>query len=184
MRIYDLSVGISATLPVWPGNPGIEIARVQNMDKGDHANVSRLTLGVHTGTHVDAPVHFIRGASGVDMLPIDSLMGVARVIELPDTELVDAECLSSHEIRAGERILLRTGNSARCWNTDEFVPDYSHLSVDAAILLAERGIRLIGIDYLSIGRGESGIEVHRRLLSANVVILEGLNLSQVSAGRH
>src|SRR5450759_3404281 len=98
MRIHDLSVGVSPSLPVWPGNPGIELVRVQNMDNGDHANVSRLSLGVHTGTHVDAPVHFINGAAGVDAVRLDVLVGEALVIHLPQVTRVTAADLEAARI--------------------------------------------------------------------------------------
>src|SRR5712692_5576005 len=112
MRIYDLSVGLSPNLPIWPGNPGIEIVRVQNMDTGDHANVSRLSLGAHTGTHVDAPVHFVNGAAGVDTLPLDVLVGPALLIHLPDVNSVSAAGLEAANIPAGtQRLLIRTHNS-------------------------------------------------------------------------
>src|SRR5689334_3359352 len=112
MRIHDLSVGISAKLPIWPGNPGIEIGRVQDMDKGDHANVSKLSLGVHSGTHVDAPVHFVNGAAGVDTLPLEVLVGPALLIYLPEVKVVTAPDLEAAHIPAGtQRVLIKTHNS-------------------------------------------------------------------------
>jgi arylformamidase len=168
----------------YPGNPPVLIDFVRNLDRGDAETLSRLSLSVHSGTHVDAPIHFIRNAPGVDRLPIDTLIGPARVIDVPDAQALTAEDLTPYEIAPGERILLRTRNSQRCWNNDEFVADYSYVSVGAAKLLAETRVRLIGIDYLSIGRGETNPEVHRILLGAGIVILEGLDLSQVSAGWH
>jgi arylformamidase len=168
----------------YPGNPRVMLEFTEQMERGDPATVSRLSLGVHTGTHVDAPAHFIRNASGVDLLPIEALIGVARVIDVPDAEAVTAAHLAPYEIGAGERVLLRTRNSARCWNTDEFVADYSYVEADAAALLAERRVHMIGIDYLSIGRGDSIVKVHHILLGAGIVILEGLDLSHVSAGWH
>jgi arylformamidase len=168
----------------YPGNPPVQLDFVHDLRRGDDETLSRISLSVHTGTHMDAPVHFIRDAAGVDQLPIETLIGAARVIDVPDVEAITAEHLAPHEILAGERILLRTRNSAYAWSSDEFAADYSHLSVDAARLLAQRRVRLIGIDYLSIGRGDSNPEVHRILLGAGIVILEGLDLSGVSAGWH
>jgi arylformamidase len=168
----------------YPGNPPVLIDFVHDLQRGDRETLSQLSLSVHTGTHVDAPIHFIRNAAGVDRLPIDALIGAARVIDVPDAEEVTSGHLMSQEIAPGERILLRTRNSQLCWNSDEFVADYSYLSVAAAELLAQKRVRLIGIDYLSIGRGETNPDVHRILLGAGIVILEGLDLSQVSAGRH
>jgi len=118
----------------------------------------------------------------VDQFSIDALIGPARVIEILDQEICTAQDLAAYDIRAGERLLLRTNNSNRCWNVDAFVEDYTHLDTSAARMLAERGVRMVGIDYLSIGRGNEGPEVHRILLGAGVVIIEGLDLSRVDAG--
>ena len=178
----DLSVGIRDDMVHYPGNPGVELKQTMHLDRGDPANVSQLSLGVHTGTHVDAPVHFIGGAPGVDQFSIDAMIGPARVIEILDKEVCTAQDLAAYDIRAGERLLLRTNNSTRCWNVDAFVEDYAHLDTSAARMLAERGVRMVGIDYLSIGRGNEGPEVHRILLGAGVVIIEGLDLSRVDAG--
>ena len=180
----DVSVPIRTGMATYPGNPPVLLEFTEQLERGDPATVSRLSLGVHTGTHVDAPAHFIRHASGVDRLPIEALIGVARIIDVSDAEAVTAKHLAPYEIGAGERVLLRTRNSVRCWNTDEFVADYSYLEADAAALLAERRVHMIGIDYLSIGRGESIVAVHHILLGAGIVILEGLDLSHASAGWH
>src|SRR5215470_9439262 len=178
----DLTVGIRHEMVHYPGDPGVQLRHAKHLDRGDPATVSHLSLGVHTGTHVDAPVHFIAGAPGVDEFSIDAMIGPARVIELLDKEVCTAEHLAAYDIRAGERILLRTNNSHRCWNVDAFVEDYAHIDTSAARMLAERRVRMVGIDYLSIGRGNEGPEVHRILLGAGIVILEGLDLSQVDAG--
>jgi arylformamidase len=180
----DVSVPIRTGMVHYPGNPDVRLEFIKHVERGDPATVSQLSLGVHTGTHLDAPVHFIRNALGVDQLPIESLIGVARVFDVADTQEVTSAQLAPYGIAAGERILLRTRNSSRCWGTDEFVADYSYLAADAAALLAQRRVRMIGIDYLSIGGGDSGIKVHHTLLEAGIVILEGLDLSQVPAGSY
>lgn len=180
----DVSVPIRDGMVHYPGNPPVLLEFVRDLERGDTETLSHLSLSVHTGTHVDAPIHFLRNGSAVDQLPIEALLGAARVIDVADAEAITAAHLAPHGIRAGERIVLRTRNSQRCWQSDEFVADYSYLSLDAAELLAAARVRLIGIDYLSIGRGESNPGVHRILLGAGIVILEGLDLSQVSAGRH
>lgn len=180
----DVSVPIRAGMVHYPGNPPVELRFIRGFEQGDSESLSQLSLGVHTGTHLDAPVHFIRDGLGIDRLPIDTLLGPARVIEVPEAEAVTAGHLAAHAVAAGERILIRTRNSRRCWKTDEFVRDYSYLAVDAAQLLAERRVRLIGIDYLSIGRGDTNAEVHRILLGAGIVIVEGLDLAEVGAGRY
>jgi kynurenine formamidase/threonine dehydrogenase-like Zn-dependent dehydrogenase len=178
----DLTVGIQHEMVHFPGDPGVELKQTKHLDRGDSATVSHLSLGVHTGTHVDAPVHFIGGAPGVDEFSIDAMIGPARVIEILGKEICTAQDLAAYDIQAGERLLLRTSNSNRCWNVGAFVEDYSHLDTSAARMLAERRVRMVGIDYLSIGRGKDGPEVHRILLGAGVVILEGLDLSRVDAG--
>ena len=178
----DLTVGIRHEMVHFPGDPAVELTQTMHLDRGDPATVSHLSLGVHTGTHVDAPVHFIGGAAGVDEFSIDAMVGPARVIEILGKETCTAQDLAAYDIQAGERLLLRTNNSTRCWNVDAFVEDYAYLDMSAARLLAERKVRMVGIDYLSIGRGPEGPEVHRVLLAAGVVIVEGLDLSRVKAG--
>src|SRR5262245_44003416 len=178
----DVTVPIRDQMVHYPGDPGVKLRVTKHLDRGDPATVSHLSLGVHTGTHVDAPVHFIAGTPGVDLTSIESMNGPARVIEIRDKEICTAQDLAPFHISAGERVLLRTSNSTRCWNIDAFVEDYAHLDISAAKFLAERRICMVGIDYLSIGRGEDGPEVHRILLGSGVVILEGLNLSNTGPG--
>src|SRR5215475_4322406 len=178
----DLTVGIRHEMVHYPGDPGVELKQTKHLARGDPATLSHLSLGVHSGTHVDAPVHFIGGAPGVDEFSIDAMIGPARVIEILDKEVCTAQDLAAYDIRAGERLLLRTNNSTRCWNVDTFVEDYAHLDTSAASMLAERKVQMVGIDYLSIGRGKDGPEVHRILLAAGIVIVEGLDLSRVKAG--
>src|SRR5262247_2556626 len=178
----NLTVGIRHNMVHYPGDPGVELKQTKHLDRGDPATVSQLSLGVHTGTHVDAPVHFIGGAAGVDEFSIDAMVGPAQVIEILDKETCTAQDLAAYDIREGERLLLRTNNSMRCWNVDSFVEDYAHLDTSAARMLAERRVRMVGIDYLSIGHGNEGPEVHRILLGASIVIVEGLDLSRVDAG--
>src|SRR5262245_40516704 len=181
----DISVPIYDGMVHWPGDPPIEVTHPLHLDRGDVATVSRLKLGAHTGTHVDAPAHFVRGAKGVDAMPLEATIGPARVIEIPENvvEIGEKE-LSGLGIRSGERILLKTSNSARCWNGDEFVADFAHITLDGANYLARTGIRALGVDYLSVGRGELGPAIHRALLEKDIVIIEGLNLSEVAPGEY
>lgn len=178
----DVTVPIRDEMVHYPGDPAVELVHTKHLDRGDPATVSRLSLGVHTGTHVDSPVHFISGAPGVDAIPIEVMIGPARIVEIRAKEVCTAQDLAAFDIAFGERILLRTDNSERCWNVNVFVENFVHLDVGAAKLLAERGVRMVGIDYLSIGRDEEGAEVHRILLAAGIVVVEGLNLSQVDPG--
>jgi arylformamidase len=184
MEWIDISVPIYVGMVRWPGDPPVEISQPMHLHRGDICTVSRLALGVHTGTHVDAPSHFLKGAKGVDSLSPEAMVGPARVIEILETAAIGEAELSGRRIERGDRLLLKTSNSARCWNTDEFVPDFAHLTLDGAAYLAGVGIRTIGIDYLSIGHGDDGPAVHRALLGAEILIVEGLNLSGVEPGAY
>ena len=149
--------------------------------------MSEMTMISHTGTHMDAPLHFIYGGKTIDEMPLDTAIGLSRVIEIKDTESVKKEELASFNIQRGERILFKTRNSDRVYRTDEFVDDYVYISTDAARFLAETGVRVIGLDYISIGsyKLESNVkDTHEALLSRGIWIIEGLNLSGVKAGNY
>ena len=185
MRIYDVSVPISAATPVYPGDPGIEIRQWAAMADDDAANVSLLHFGAHTGTHVDAPSHFIEGASKVDAMPLDALIGPARVIQMPDeVDAITASHLSAQSIEGMARIIFKTRNSA-FWSdtTTGFHEDFTYIAPDAAHALVQSGARLVGIDYLSVEKFQSERhETHLILLSNGVVIVEGLDLREVAPG--
>src|SRR5256885_1787295 len=187
MRIYDVSVPISAQTPTYPGDPGIEIAQWSAIAEGAAANVSLLHFGAHTATHVDAPAHFIEGAGRVDRMPLDALIGPARVVSIADeVDVITASQLSAHDIKGAERVLFKTRNSAFWSDTARgFRKDFTYLSADAAQILVEAGVKLVGIDYLSIEQFKSERhETHLILLSRGVVILEGLDLREVPAGAY
>ena len=187
MPIYDVTVPLHVGLPTWPGDPGVEIRDWRSLSNGDGANVSLLYFGAHTATHVDAPAHFIEGAAKVEAMPLDALIGEAEVIEVPqDVVAIDEQFVNAHCAAGTERVLFKTRNSA-FWSESEpqFHTDFSYLDLNAATRLVQRGVRLIGIDYLSIEKfGEADHEVHLALLSKGVIILEGLNLSDVPAGKY
>ena len=169
----------------WPSDPPVTIKRVKDMEGGDTANLSEISMGAHSGTHIDAPRHFIQQGQGVDKMPLDTMIGRARVVEVTDTKSIKPEELLQHRIRRGERILFKTRNSSHVWQTDEFVEDFVFISDEAALFLAERGVRLVGVDYLSVGSYKhGGSYVHRTLLSGGVWIIEGLNLSGVKQGKY
>ncbi|MDR9459092.1 MAG: cyclase family protein, partial [Dehalococcoidia bacterium] len=181
----DISVPLRNAMVHWPGDPSVTIKRMKDIGNGDTANLSEISMGAHSGTHVDAPIHFIQQGQGVDKMPLDTMVGRARVIEILDTESIKPEELLQHRIRRGERILFKTPNSSSVWQTDDFIEDFVFISDDAAIFLAERGVRLIGVDYLSVGSFKrGGSYVHRTLLSGGVWIIEGLNLSGVKQGKY
>jgi arylformamidase len=162
---------------VYPGDPTVTLERVASLAGGDVANISRLAFGVHTGTHVDAPVHFIDGAPAVEALPLDVLVGPARVLDLTSAEGLDAAAFDGVEL--ADRVLLKTSNSA-LWSLDSFADDSLSLSADAARLLVDGGVRLVGIDYLSIGDEAA----HGVLLAADVIPVEGLDLRAVEPGEY
>jgi arylformamidase len=180
----DVSVPVRSGMVHWPDNPPIELVRIMDVGKGDPATVSRLSLGVHSGTHVDAPVHFLVDGAGVDAIPLDHLLGEARVVEMGDGPSIGAAQLRAVDPRPGERLLFKTRNSSRCWKADRFVPDFVHLSLEAAALLAERRVRTVGIDYLSIAGMEEGVPTHLALLEKGICIIEGLDLSSVEPGSY
>jgi arylformamidase len=180
----DVSVRLKTGMVNWPGDPSVRISHALEMERGDPCTVSLLELGAHTGTHMDAPAHFVRGGIGIDQMPLDTAIGSARVIAIQDPESIKPEELRRHRLRRGERILFKTGNSARCWDKDSFVEDFVYISAAAAQYLAERQVRLVGIDYLSVGGFRAdGMETHQALLQAGIWIIEGLNLSGVQPGR-
>ena len=187
MPIYDVTVPLCNELPSYPGDPGIQISDWSSLSNGDGANVSLLHFGAHTGTHVDAPAHFIDNATKVESLPLDVLIGAAEVIEVPNDRLViDEEFVTAKCKRGTERVLFKTRNSG-FWSDPkpEFHTDFTHLDLNAATKLVQQGIKLVGIDYLSIEKfGQKKHETHLALLSRSLVILEGLNLSDVPAGRY
>lgn len=183
MKIYDITVPIRAGMPVYEGDPGVKIEAWSAFAKGDSSNVSMLNFGAHTGTHVDAPAHFIEGANTIDNLPLDTLIGAARVIRVPDDAMeINSDFLASCDLNGVERVIFHTRNS-KFWEGEGFRKDFTHLLPEAAELLVRNGIKLVGTDYLSIEKFHSGHHrTHLTLLSQGVVIVEGLNLWDVPAG--
>lgn len=186
-RIIDVSLGIGPDLPTWPGDPGVEVVPSSRLARGDPANVSELRLGSHTGTHVDPPVHFIDGAASVDALPLEALVGPAVVAELRGVEAIGPAELEALDLPSGtERLLCRTDNSDR-WASaaGRFPEDYVAITPEGAGWIVERGIRLVGVDFLSVERdGPPNFRVHRTLLGAGVIVVEGLDLSAADPGRY
>jgi len=187
MPIYDVTVPVSNELPTWPSDPAVEITDFRSLSAGDGANVSMLNFGAHTGTHVDAPAHFIEGAAKVETMPLDALIGEAQVIEVPEEALfIDEEFVKKTYLPGTERVIFKTRNSA-FWSEaePEFHTDFTYLDLPAARWLVEQGIKLVGIDYLSIEKYASEKhETHHTLLSRGVVILEGLNLAGIAPGKY
>jgi arylformamidase len=187
MKTYDVSLNISPDMPVWPGDGGIAVQRVSKIGQGSDANVSRMEMGVHTGTHVDSPYHFLADGSTVESLSLKILVGRAYVIHLDDdVDLITPEVLEDAGIPPRtRRVLIRTRNSKQ-WVKDykPFTKDYVAVDVRAAEYLVKRGVKLVGVDYLSVAPFNDTTPTHLVLLKAGVVIVEGLNLSQISQGRY
>lgn len=185
--MHDVSLTLRPDMPTWPGEQGPRIEPLKRMARGDSSNVSLLTLGDHTGTHVDPPVHFIEGGDGIDRLPVDALVGPCQVLGYDADEHISQTWLEHAGVAPGiERVLFKTRNSAQ-WTQPAPPFDKAFIALDetAAHWLVRRGIRLVGIDYLSIepfGSGKIGHPVHVALLRAGVVIIEGLDLHEVTPG--
>ena len=184
-RIWDVSMPVRTGGLVYPNNPPISITPVQSIAAGNTANVSRIDLGSHTGTHVDAPLHFMDGGAGVDELPLDVLIGPARLIAFGDDVLAVGEAeLRQHDLRGVTRLLIRTRNSA--WlasGSTEFHPDFTHVAPDGAAYLVSLGVKLVGVDYLSVEQFHSPHHrTHKTLLENAVVIVEGMVLSEPPPG--
>ncbi len=184
-RMYDITLTVKPDMPVWPGDPTVLLERFSRIESGSDTNVSRLSMGVHTGTHLDAPIHYYQGERGVDELPLEVLIGPARVVQLPDSvDLITEDIIQAAGISGVvTRLLFKTRNSKH-WTqkVQVFHKDFVGISADGAEALVEMGIRLVGVDYLSVAPYHTPIETHRILLGAGIIVLEGLNLSQVPAG--
>jgi arylformamidase len=183
MQLLDVTVPLRPGMVVFDGDPPVRLERVASLAGGDAVNLSRLDFGVHSGTHVDAPVHFIDGAGGVETLPLDAMVGPALVADGSGLERhIDAAALAGLGIPAGtERVLFKTPNSA-LWALGSFSPDFLALTESGAQALIDLGVRLVGIDYLSVAPfGDPG-PVHRALLGAGVVVVEGLDLRAADPG--
>src|SRR5438105_5180851 len=179
----DISVSLHTGMAYWPDNPPVEIERFLDERRGDVANVSKLSMGAHTGTHMDAPLHFLRTGKGLNTMPLTATIGRACVIEIRDPESIKPVELRPYQIQRGERVLFKTRNSTRCWQTDDFVEDFVYISQEAARYLAVQQVQTIGVDYLSVGGFfTDGVETHHALLEAGIWIIEGLNLARVEPG--
>jgi arylformamidase len=185
MRIYDVTVGISPQMPVWPGDPAVQLERVAAIASGANANVSRLTCGVHTGTHVDAPLHFIDGAAPIESLPLKLLTGRAYVVNLPSAKVIDEATLKAAGLPPRtRRVLFRTRNSELWAKEKAFQTDFVAVDASGARWLVKKGVQVVGIDYLSVAPYGQSKETHRTLLEAGVIVIEGLDLSRVTQGRY
>ena len=185
-RWIDLSVELATGMVHWPEDPEPTFERISDIDHGAEANVTLCRMTAHTGTHMDAPCHFLSGRSGIDSFPVETGIGPARLIAIPSTcTMVGRAELEHRGIRQGERILLKTRNSEKRWDKQEFQPDFVAIGASGAQFLAEAGVVLVGVDYLSVGafKGD-GVETHGILLRAGIWIVEGLNLVGLEEGNY
>jgi len=186
MAIIDISLGLKPDFPVWPGHPEIRFNKIQEIGKGSKANVTQIELGAHSGTHLDAPLHFLADGFDVTGLDLETLIGPALLIDVSDVQIINAALLETLSIPQNtERLLIKTSNS-QLWseNNTDFNPDFVAVSNSGAKWIVERGIRLVGVDYLSVAPyGNSG-PTHRTLLQAGVIPVEGLNFNGVKEGRY
>jgi arylformamidase len=186
MPIYDISLTITPTLPVWTGDPPVGLTQPSHLERGDICTITRLDISAHTGTHLDAPAHFIRGGSTVETLDLDTLIGPALVVDARGYGHLTAEAFAALAIPAGvQRLLLCTDNSA-LWQRGEtaFAEDFIAIAPSGAAWLVARGVRLVGIDYLSVGSFDNGVPTHEILLGAGVIAVEGLDLSAIEPGEY
>lgn len=188
MRTYDISLTITPDLPTWPGDPQIVLERFSKMEEGAACNVTQISACVHIGTHVDAPYHFLGdGTQTVDQIPLNLLTGRAYVLHLPDqVDLITAAVLEQAAIPPRTRRLLFKTRNSTYWRAgvNRFQEDFVAISPDGAQFIVEHGIRLVGVDYLSVAPFTTPEPTHEILLKGGVVVIEGLNLSQVSQGRY
>ncbi|WP_026487015.1 cyclase family protein [Caldanaerobius polysaccharolyticus] len=182
MIVHDVSVPIFMGMHVFAGDPAPEIKRVKSIEENG-ANVSVISMGTHTGTHVDPPFHFVQSGNTVDELDLSLLMGEAKVFEVYGTLKIQPEHLKNLDIQKGDMVLFKTDNAKR-WKQPQFQKEFTSLGLEGAQYLVEKGVKAVGIDYLSIEEYHGGGRVHRLLLGNGVVVVEGLYLNDVNPGKY
>lgn len=176
----DILVPLRIGMVHWSDNPPVRIDRMLDMECGYAANVSTISLGSHTGAHVNASIHFVPTGAGMNRMPLDATIGRARVIEIQDPVSIKHDELDPHELDRGERVLFKTQNSSRRWRIENFIEDFVYVSQEGACYLADCGVRTVGVDHLSVGRfRKDGVETHQALLGAGIWVIGGLYLSGV-----
>lgn len=184
-RWIDVSAIITDGMVHWPGDIEVQVNKLETIGAdGNEANVTALSMSVHVGTHMDAPLHFIENGDDISKIPLDALTGKAKVFSISNPDCITYQDIKELPMEAGDKILFRTRNSETDWERKPFMTDYVYLEQDAAEYLAEKSIMTVGIDYLSVGGGETGSEVHRILLGQPVYIIEGLKLRNIADGEY
>ncbi|MBE0685445.1 MAG: cyclase family protein [Anaerolineaceae bacterium] len=185
MKIFDVTLPIKNFMPVWPGDPQVDNQLVSSMEEGEEANVTIIRMSAHTGTHIDAPIHFVKSGKAIEALDLNTLLGEVEVIEI-DYRVKQIDVLLLEKFSRPQwpqRVIFKTNNSnLRLLEKDFFYQNFTALLPDAAEYLVQNGVKLVGIDYLSIAPFKNGSETHIMLLQKDVIVIEGLNLSDVSAG--
>ena len=182
MKLIDVTVPLDANLPTYPGNTPYSLEALKRRARGDSSNVSTLHMSAHCGTHVDAPCHFFDGGPGAAALPLEMLVGRARVIEITSRQGIDAEDLAGADLSEDIRVLIKTSNS-RLWGSPEFHPDFVGVTGAGAQYLLDHGVKVVGVDYLSVEQFKNpGAPAHHVLLGAGIIVIEGLNLRDVDPG--
>ena len=177
----DITVALENDMVFWPGDVPVKITKSATIDV-DKVNVTGLQISAHTATHIDAPLHFIKDGGDVASLPIEKLIGKARVVKINNPLLISLDEIKDLPIQKGEHLLFKTRHSSEDWAMQPFKTDYVYLSKEAAVFLVEKEVSSVGVDYLSVGEFNNGAEVHLILLMHKVLIIEGLNLSNVEPG--
>ena len=184
MKLIDVSVPIDSNLATYPGNTPFSLEAIKRLARGDSSNVSTIHISAHGGTHVDAPRHFFDDGGGVESLPLEMLCGRTRVVELTTRRSVTAEDLAGFDLTEDVRLLLKTHNS-RLWVTPEFHTDFIGVSEGGARFLVDHGVKVLGVDYLSVEQYKTkGAPAHRVLLGSGTIVIEGLNLRDVEPGTY
>lgn len=187
MALHDISVTITNDLPTWPGDPTVNLQRNIAIAKGDPCNVTHIDMGAHTGTHCDAPFHFLDDGETIDHVPLDRFIGRCIVLELDVKKSIEKQDLEKHDFKGHQRVLLKTANS-KLWadNHKTFNKEFIAVGLSGAEYLVEKGVDLVGVDYLSVESFYAEFEhpVHKTLLSKEVIVVEGLNLSGIKPGEY
>lgn len=182
--IHDISLSIGPALPVWPGDPAVQVERVGHLET-EGCNLTRIAMGAHSGTHVDAPLHYLAGGVAVEALDLRALVGPARVFDLAEAPVIDAATLAGLDWPEGlERALFQSGPNGRLWDREpsQFQRDFVAIDASGARWLVEKGIRCVGVDYLSVAPWDALEDCHRILLGAGIVPIEGLDLRRIPPG--
>jgi len=183
VKYYDISLNLSPDTVRWVVAPPMEVHERRRMSRGDDANATALTVSCHAGTHVDAPFHFLPDGAGIDAVPLDRFVGPALVHAVDADRYITAEHVKEIPLDGATRVLFKTRNS-QLLKRREFEPNFVAFSVDAARALVGRGVQLVGLDYLSVAHADQQVQVHRAFLDHGVVLLEGVDLSEIAPGRY